>query len=983
MPNKSLPSGLVIVGMLAIVPLSSALAEGEGVQFFESKIRPALVQHCYECHSSKAQKLGGSLSLESREDILRGGESGAALIPGQPDESLIIQAIRGTDEDLAMPPKERDPLPETLVSNFVEWVKMGAPDPRSDEGERLDFENERDQGKHWSFQPLSTPTPPVVSDTAWPRDPIDLFVLARLEMQNHIPVRDASGETLVRRLYFDLIGLAPSIEEVRSFAASYEIESQRAAAQLVDQLLASPHFGERWGRHWLDVARYGESNGNDGLGRNPTFPHAWRYRDYVIKAFNDDVPYDRFLKEQIAGDLLPASTAEQRNRQLVATGFLAIGSKPALAMNQNFAMDVVDDQIDVVSTTVMALSVSCARCHDHKHDPISSRDYYALAGIFNSTETLWGKAGNEKLTAQPTELHELRDSLRAPDPKKAAAPPKFAKGYGKSIDALKPNIHARLNSKPENVIVEKGVKFSDQEYATFKDGRLRIESSIPAENYSVSFWFRNDLDNSTRAITAYLFSHAADGDKDQKGDHIGIGGSHDKSRTGKLYIWNGTGKDQNIAGSKVIPKGKWHHIVLTRAGKKVRLYLNGEPKPEIEGELDIPASENRKIFIGARNDRFAPLQGSLAELVIFDRALSSDESQLLHKESGQRRGTPQQGFAMGVRDKRQIVDCKINIDGSSKKLGPIVPRGFLSACKLKVSPPSIPGNSSGRTQLADWLTRGDHPQTARVMANRIWLHLFGQAIVDTPDDFGVYGARPSHPALLDHLANRFLAENWSVKKLIRTIVLTRSYQLDSACADKELLRDDPDNILIGRHSRRRLDAESLRDRILQASGNLDLQPAEGSVIRSLDILINWPPGEAKYLHQPSNHRSVYLCMLRNSPPLDLAAFDFPDGTKVTGKRNVSTPPTQALFLLNNPLVVAQSEALANRLLNEVESSDEARISKAYQRALQRKPSPDEIKRTLVHINELKKVLPGDDATAKAWASFCQVLLASNEFRYID
>ena len=952
-----------------------------GVRFFESRIRPVLVEHCYECHSPTAKKLGGNLHLHTRAGILRGGESGPALVPGKPEESLLIRVIRRIDEDSAMPPTEKEPLSEAVVHDFVQWVKMGAPDPRRASSEHAaDARDEKTGDALWSFQPVSDPPPPAVRDESWPRDPLDRFVLARLEAEGHRPESDAPAESLVRRLYFDLIGLAPTLDEIRSFSASHRSDGREAMTALVDCLLASPHFGERWGRHWLDVARYGESNGNDGLGRNPTFPHAWRYRDYVIQAFNDDLPYDQFVTEQVAGDLLPASSSAQRNRQRVATGFLAIGAKPAVAMNQNFAMDVVDDQINVVSTALMGLSVSCARCHDHKHDPISTRDYYALAGIFHSTETLWGKAGNEKLTAPPTPLHDLRGDARA-----AAAPLKFAKDYGAAIEDLKPVVRARLDRKPDGVAVESGVSFPKGEFAKLREGRLRVVKPVPADGYSISFWFRNDLANDARAITAYLFSHAADGDQEQNGDHIGIGGTHDKSRTGKLYLWNGTKKDENLSGKKVIAKGSWNHLVLTRSASKVRLYLNGDPKPEIEGELAVPEADNRAIFVGARNDRFAPLEGSLAELAVFDRVLTSAEAQRLHKASGMKSGTPQPAFAMGVRDKPKVADCRINIDGNSKKLGPVVPRGFLPACKSTLSLPTIGTASSGRLQLADWLTRGDHPQTARVMVNRIWLHLFGRGIVPTPDDFGVYGARPSHPELLDHLARRFMNDGWSVKRLIRSIVLSRSYQLDSRCEDAELLRADPDNILVGRHTRRRLDAESIRDRILQAGGTLNREPARGSAIQDLDVLLNWPPGEAKYLHEPSNHRSVYLCMLRNSPPPDLAAFNFPSGTEVAGRRETSTPPTQALFFLNNPLVVAQARALADDLLTRPEATDEERVAAAFHRVLQRDPSATEIAGSLVHVREQENALAGADATsrARAWASFCQALLASNEFRYID
>ena len=401
----------VSMGLLA-TPASGELPTGKkDLQFFERRIRPVLVNHCYECHSADSKKVGGNLYLDHAEGLLQGGESGPAIVPGRPDESLLIRAIRKTDDDLVMPPEDKDSLPPTALHDLVEWVKRGAPDPRTSPGENTPPKDKSDETALWSFQPVSNPSPPRTRNPNWPLDDIDRFILSRLESLDFQPSPDATPSTLIRRLYFDLIGLAPTYSEVNSFLEACRKDKKSAVTNLIDRLLASPHFGERWGRHWLDVARYGESNGNDGLGRNPTFPHAWRYRDYVIQSLNDDTPYDIFLRQQIAGDLLPASSTKDRHRNLTATGFLAIGHKPAAAMNGNFAMDVVDDQINTVTTATMGLSVSCARCHDHKHDPISTRDYYALAGIFKSTETLWGKAANEGLTAPATPLHDLRTIL--------------------------------------------------------------------------------------------------------------------------------------------------------------------------------------------------------------------------------------------------------------------------------------------------------------------------------------------------------------------------------------------------------------------------------------------------------------------------------------------------------------------------------------------------------------------------------------------
>ncbi|MCA8989000.1 MAG: DUF1549 domain-containing protein, partial [Planctomycetaceae bacterium] len=390
----------------AVVCGRNAFAEefsAEDLAFFETKIRPVLVKHCYKCHSADSEELGGGLRLDTRHGLLTGGESGPALVPGDAASSLLVQALKydGTE----MPPEQ--PLAEAVVNDFISWVNRKAPDPRVEKVEAA-AKVEATPSDLWSLQPVKDPAVPKVKQQDWPYGPIDQFVLARIEQAKLYPTQDAEPRVLARRLFYDLIGLPPTYQELNQFVEVYEQNRKVAIEQLVDDLLSRPQYGERWGRHWLDVARYGESNGNDGLGRNPTFPHAWRYRDYVIDAFNRDIPYHEFLTEQLAGDLLTAETPEEQDRHLIATGLLAMSAKPAKAMNNNFDMDVVADQIDVVGRGIMGISIACARCHDHKFDPIPARDYYAMAGIFTSTETMWGLAGNETLTAPSTSLHVLK-----------------------------------------------------------------------------------------------------------------------------------------------------------------------------------------------------------------------------------------------------------------------------------------------------------------------------------------------------------------------------------------------------------------------------------------------------------------------------------------------------------------------------------------------------------------------------------------------
>jgi hypothetical protein len=601
-----------------------------------------------------------------------------------------------------------------------------------------------------------------VKNNSWPRDSLDAFILAGIEKSGIQPAADADLTTLKRRLSFDLIGLPPDPSD----------QSNPTDPSYIDKLLQSPHFGEKWGRHWLDVARYAESNGNDGLSRNPSFPHAWRYRDYVIRAFNEDLPYDRFLTEQVAGDLMSADSPEQRDRQLIATGILALGAKPAKAMNENFEMDVVADQINVIGSGILGLSIGCARCHDHKTDPIPTRDYYALAGIFKSTEAMWGAAAHQGLTAPQTPLHEL----------KAAA-------------------KVTLRSELEPIL------------APHKPRRP------PA-------------------------------------------------------------------------------------------------KPAFPYQADAP-------------------------------------------------------LAMGVRDAKKIEDCKLNISGESKKLGPAVPRGFLSVIGGSAQ---IDVKQSGRLELAQWLTSPQNPLTARVMVNRVWLHLFGEGLVSTPDDFGMSGERPTHPELLDHLAARFIREGWSIKKLIRSIVLSRTYQLSTQSGEAPQF---------SHHLRRRLDAETIRDAMLVATGDLNPQPAIGSLIQHRDLLIN----ELPPLHLPSTHRSVYLLMLRNSMPPELTPFNLPDATTITGKRDSSTLATQSLYLLNNTFLIEQSRRFATRI-QKAALEDDQRIQFAYRNALGRSATDAEVQRARDFLRETDSMListQNDEnmRLSDSWAAFCQALLASNELRYLD
>jgi cytochrome c553 len=797
----SLAVGIVLTAGLARA--AEAPATPEQVAFFEKNIRPVLVRECYSCHAKTAEKIRGNLLLDTREGIRKGGDSGPAIVPGDPKESLLLQAIKQEQEDLKMPPKKK--LTEDVIAAFEKWIAMGAPDPRDvtatvTRGE-IDIEAGR---KFWAFQPPRKTTPPAVQDTAWPRSDIDRFLLAEMEAKGLRPVADANPRTLLRRLYFDLIGLPPAPEEVENFVKAYAARPQAALEAVVDQLLASPQFGERWGRHWLDVARFAESSGRS---INFAYPHAWRYRDYVIAAFNADKPYGQFIREQLAGDLLPARDDQEKAEFLIATGFLAIGPKTHDEPNrQQFQMDVADEQIDVTFQAFQGLTVACARCHDHKFDPIPQKDYYAVAGIFRSTETCYG------------------------------------------------TIRVFQNNHPSPMV------------------NLPKDAGVP------------------------------------------------------------------LPLEPLTPEG--------RAGID----------KQIQGVRDQMANVSG--------------QNAFIQRILLQSRVSTLQSQLALYESD---GTPKP-LAMGVRESRRPSDSRLYVRGERSQPGQTVKRGFPQV--LTAQQPVIAGGS-GRRELADWIASKDNPLTARVMANRVWLHLVGRGLVPTPDNFGASGLPASHPALLDHLALSFAENGWSVKKLIRTIVLSRAYQLASQFDEKNF-EADPDNVLVWRMPKRRLEAEALRDTMLALAGRLDLTPPKGSSVQrggegnvGFRFRGGSPAGDP-IVTDP--HRTVYLSIVRDGLPELLTLFDFPDPSLIIGERATTTVPAQALFLLNNAFVIRQAEAMADQLL--AGSADTAgKLKRAYQLCYSRPPSAQELASAQRFLEDYGK-RQGPRAT---WSALCQALFASAEF----
>jgi hypothetical protein len=868
-------------------------ATAEGVAFFEKNIRPVLVDKCYQCHSADAEKIKGGLVLDTREGIRRGGDTGPAVVPGNLKASLLIEAIRYENKDVAMPPKKGGgKLADEVIKDFEKWVQMGAPDPRDGAAKVVQKPGTWETAKDWwAWQAPKKSPAPQVKDAAWPKSDIDHFLLAAMEAKGLKPVGDAEKLTLLRRVTFDLTGLPPSPRDIDTFLKD---TAPDAFTKVVDRLLGSAQFGEKWGRHWLDVARYAESTGKD---INLAFPNAWRYRDYVIAAFNKNKPYDQFLREQLAGDLLPAKNDRQRAEQLIATGFLAMGTKSVNQANsRQFALDLADEQIDTVSQALLGVTAACARCHDHKFDPIPQKDYYALAGIFLSTDTHYGTFFAAQ-NRSATELIEL--------PRGAGAP-----------------VLPRALSKQER----------DQKQAEL-----------------------DKLIKETNGLADATFKPAAGANRNPRG------------QLALLFRMNQIGLLESELGS---------------------FGSDGKMRPLAMGVLDQPAHLKESRKRGHDTPRY---ENSTPDQAIASRFLERD------------------GRFARPPEFRVINESPVFERGDVNKPGEKVSRGFLSVLTHE-PPPKLPAASSGRRELAEWMLASGNPLTARVMVNRVWQWLFGQGLVTSPDNFGTTGSKPSNQALLDFLAVRFSEPapshlstlnsqpstpgaagfGWSVKKLIREIVLSRAYQLASTFDEKNFAAD-PENALVWRMSKRRLDAESIRDAILAASGQLDLRPPIGSPIAEHG---NGPIGIFKQFPNAgvpedvlveagarTSARSVYLPIAREMLPDALTVFDFAEPGFVSGNRETTNVPSQALYMLNSPSIANAAQKLAERVIATYPAVDQ-RVQLAYWLVFSRAPSEAERQAALSFFAKFPSASASTDTTTAAWTSFSRVLFASAEFRFL-
>ncbi len=892
-----------IFALLPVLLVAQAPAP-EGVEFFEARIRPVLAERCYGCHGSKLR--------EPKADLRLDGPAPTVVIPGKPEDSKLLKAISYTDLHLRMPPTGK--LPDSAIADFTEWIKMGAPDPRpavtvaaKPLPPGLDIARGR---KFWSFQPLALPAVPKVRETAWPKGDIDRFVLAALEAKSMKPAPPADRRAWLRRVTFDLTGLPPTKAEMDAFLAGEAPES------VVDRLLASPHYGERWARHWLDLVRYAETNGHE-YDNNKL--DAWRYRDYVIRAFNEDLPFDRFVQEHIAGDLLPNPRVSKDNTFLespIATNFYWFGEVLNSATDSvKSKADTVDNQIDVLAKTFLGLTVACARCHDHKFDPIPTKDYYGLAGIMHSTVM------REVVIDSPAQAESIH--------KAHGALPPVVRQPGKSAIQLRPGdtLWEDFTDLSKNGWYSSGEAFAQGP----RDGVIDSAGT----------------DRSGRAANELVGSMTSK-----------------KFRMPNHYVHvrlNATKGDKGLVEREPV-----RLTLVADDYKSVHYMGTGKGQFEWVTYRMTLAYERQCYFEIVDRSR----TGNIAvDAIVFSEESTPppilDEAAAVWNDAAPHPEIPASTFGMVAWDESS-TDVKLHIRGSHQNLGDPVPRHFLQVLSKDTVQPI--GTGSGRLELANWLTSDARALLARVYVNRLWEHHFGDGLARTADNFGLTGERPANGVLLDALASKFIANGWSTKKLQREIVLSAAYGMSSA-ESTEAAKADPRNDLLHHFPVRRLEAEAIRDSMLAVSGSLNPSISGPSVVPHISEYQN---GRGKPKSGPldgDGRRSIYVEVRRNFLTPLFLAFDYPLPISTIGVRNRSTVPSQALMLMNNPFVLQQAAKWADRLSGIPEQQ---RVPLMYEQAFGRPATAAELKEAAAFL-----------ADGGTLAGFAHVLFNSPEFTYVQ
>ncbi|HVX13712.1 MAG TPA: PSD1 and planctomycete cytochrome C domain-containing protein [Pirellulales bacterium] len=924
---------LTVSSAIAPAALSSA-ATPEEIAFFEKSVRPVLIERCQKCHGPEKQEAG--LRLDRRDAALKGGDSGAVIVPAEPDKSSLITAIR-YQGDIQMPPAGK--LPDAELAALTAWVKMGAPWPEDQgSGGAIAAPPSADTAAaHWAFQPVVRPPLPEPNGGDWCASPVDRFILQELQAKGLRPSPQADRRTLLRRASFDLIGLPPTTEEVAAFEND---PSADAWETVIDRLLASPHYGERWARHWLDLARYADTKGYV-FAQERRYPFSYTYRDYVIQALNEDLPYDRFVIEQLAADRL--ALGDDR-RPLAALGYLTLGRRFMFNVH-----DIIDDRIDVVSRGLLGLTVTCARCHDHKFDPIPSADYYSLYGVFASS-------------TEPDDLPLIGM------PEESAAYAKFLEEKAarqKSVDDYR---------KQKQDELEKKFRAQAGEYLV-QLIRGRPGEPPPAEEPMISLgpgelrpqlvdrWrrFVKQRSESGEPVFAAWQELAAipSAEFAQKGSAAidRWATAPEASRPINALVRQTLIEHRPAT---MIDVARLYGELLARVDKEWVDSRQVDPPPE---RLADPAAEElRQVLYGAESP--VVLSDERAQR-LFDREVRDHLTALKRKVDELDATSPAApARAMVLADAATPTEPHIFLRGNPGRPGERVPRRFLAV--LSHGERAAFTQGSGRLELAQAIASRDNPLTARVLVNRVWMHHFGNPLVRTPSDFGVRSDPPTHPALLDWLASTFMDDGWSLKKLHRHLLLSNTYRQASA-ERAECAAVDPENRLLWRMNRRRLDFEAMRDGCLAVAGNLD-STFSG---RPIDI---WA--------QPfSGRRSVYAYIDRQDLPGIFRIFDFANPDVSNDQRPRTTVPQQALFAMNSPFVMAQARRLAARPEVVAEDDPARRVQALYQLVFGRRANDDELDLALRFIaspqasSEASKLSP--------WELYAQILLSTNEFLFVD
>lgn len=1001
-----------------LVVLSAATAraaDDRGIEFFELKIRPVLVEHCYGCHSTgarDAKKLQGELSLDSAGAIAAGGESGEVLVKGKSAESLLLKALRY--DGLEMPPSGK--LSDDIVADFAKWIDLGAPDPRGgDAPVKLKREINIDEGKTWwAFQPLREVR---LSDTNKPIDGFLEQAQAAAGLKANPP---ASRDKLIRRAYFDLIGLPPTPEQIAAFA---EDPSPKAFEKVVDELLASLAYGERWSRHWLDAARFAESGGYEFDGFRPG---AYHYRDWVIRALNSDMPYDQFVRMQLAGDLLDPDDLDGA----AATGFLVAGPYPGQITAktvERIRYDQLDDMMMTIGGSMLGLTLGCARCHEHKYDPIPHQDYYSVAASLAKTAH-----GPRTLDIDPAATERALEKHRAEQELLVAAlnafamnelPARFAPWRDKEL-GRQPDAARWQSLEPVALQAERSYLKDLPGGIVAHDGMLNpgtlIRQRGQRRNVGNEEQYRLTFQTHQKNVQALRIDAFSDKSLPQRGPGLNGDGSFqlaeitvtarptdpqakDEPQVVKLkpvfaafedegqplantvdgtpttaWVVRITAKKDNAAiyefespvagfsgGTELVVELKFRDLGIGR----LRVSLCVEPNPATWAGDVSPQHMGELRSIVAAHGKEVP-EGLCVPLARWFAPFDADTAKVFQAVRDHAAATPRPNltevYTTVVGGQDVFFLRRGEVDNKQGKAEP----GYLQVLLRRdeaASPPASPVDP--RVSLAEWMTDVEHgagPLLARVIANRVWQHHFGEGIVGTPNDFGVQGDRPTHPELLEYLAGELVRSGWKLKPLHRLILLSDAYRRSHEVVD-ENLKNDPENRLLWQFRPRRLEAETIRDTLLAVGGNLDPAMYGPSVLDN------------------TSRRSVYLRVKRSELLPIMTMFDAPEPTQSIGERNVTTVPTQALALMNSPFVRQQAEKLFARIKPENDTRFATVVERGYRIAFGRSPTVEEQARMLAFIDQQRAAIGGDtpEATDKALIEFCQVLLCLNEFVYVD